>query len=190
MGHQYTPGNFKMDNLKLNDRAKSTLLQATKDAGLYANLCLITSYKIGTPVYYDDDDCDEIDEVLDEGVSLELWADRGYPELKKFNLEDEDILAPFSYENEEPIGKNSGYMGNYGPDSYLLVPSRGGSCLVKKSSIKTSCFILPMNSGSNGHSTIQIEARLKIMIVYSQILGSRYSVSKETEMRKTILDPD
>ena len=118
LGHQYTPGNFKMDNLKLNDRAKSrALLQATKDAGLYANLCLITSYKIGTPVYYDDDDCDEIDEVLDEGVSLELWADRGYPELKKFNLEDEDILAPFSYENEEPIEvKNSGYMGNYGPD--------------------------------------------------------------------------
>ncbi|MGB4960057.1 MAG: 2OG-Fe(II) oxygenase, partial [Saprospiraceae bacterium] len=118
LGHQYTPSNFKLDNLKLNDRAKSrALLQAAKDAGLYANLCLITSYKIGSPKYYDDYDCDEIDEVFDYGISLEKWADGGYPELRKFDLNDEDIIAPFSTESEEPIEvENSGYMGNYGPD--------------------------------------------------------------------------
>ncbi|MFZ1750189.1 MAG: 2OG-Fe(II) oxygenase, partial [Saprospiraceae bacterium] len=118
LGHQYTPSNFKLDNLKLNDRAKSrALLQAAKDAGLYANLCLITSYKIGSPKYYDDYDCDEIDEVFDNGISLEKWADGGYPELRKFDLNDEDIIAPFSTESEEPLEvENSGYMGNYGPD--------------------------------------------------------------------------
>ncbi|WP_084490115.1 hypothetical protein [Niabella ginsenosidivorans] len=51
-GHQYTPGNFSYDALKLNDRAKAeALLLAAQKAGYYARLCLVTSYLSGAPAY-------------------------------------------------------------------------------------------------------------------------------------------
>ncbi|MBK7636047.1 MAG: hypothetical protein IPJ13_18550 [Saprospiraceae bacterium] len=50
LNHQYTPENFIQEQLKLNDRAKAiALLQAAKEAGVYANLCLVTATKEGSP---------------------------------------------------------------------------------------------------------------------------------------------
>jgi len=48
LGHQYTPANFTMESLKLNDRPKAeALLLAAQKAGFYAKLGLVTSYQAG-----------------------------------------------------------------------------------------------------------------------------------------------
>lgn len=117
LNHQYTPENFKQEHLKLNDRAKATaLMQAAKEAGLYSNLCLVTATKEGIPLDYDND-CEEIGEIIDESICIEKWTGDNYPELGSFILDDDDIIAPFIIDDDEPFEvENSGYMGNYGPD--------------------------------------------------------------------------
>ncbi|HEY0059008.1 MAG TPA: 2OG-Fe(II) oxygenase, partial [Flavisolibacter sp.] len=48
LGHQYTPANFTMDSLKLNDRPRAeALLRAAELAGFYAKPGLVTSYQMG-----------------------------------------------------------------------------------------------------------------------------------------------
>ena len=118
LGHQYTPENFSLEQLKLNDRAKANiLLRAAKEAGSYANLCLITSYIMGSPLYHDDDDCDEMDEIFDESVEIQNWQEITNPILDKLGIQEDDLLATFTLNEGEPLIKeNSGYMGNYGPD--------------------------------------------------------------------------
>ncbi|MBK7637173.1 MAG: hypothetical protein IPJ13_25010 [Saprospiraceae bacterium] len=117
LNHQYTPENFIQEQLKLNDRAKAiALLQAAKEAGIYANLCLVTATKEGSPLEYDED-CEIIDEIIDESISIEKWIEDGYPGLGDFHLDDDHIIAPFNMDDDEPYEvENSGYMGNYGPD--------------------------------------------------------------------------
>ena len=52
LGHQYTPENFSLDSLKLDDRPKAEVLfRAAEQAGYYAKMCLVTSYVAGTPAY-------------------------------------------------------------------------------------------------------------------------------------------
>jgi len=127
LGHQYTPENFSLEGLKLNDRYKADiLLQAAKEINSYANMCLVTSYKIGTPAYssrcdYDDyldeDDETEIDELIDESLSIEYWAKNNIPPFNEIRFEENDLLTSFALDEDEPIVKeNSGYMDNYGPD--------------------------------------------------------------------------
>lgn len=125
LGHQYTPENFALDSLKLNDRYKADiLLEAAKEINCYANMCLVTSYKIGTPEYngyYGDDDCEddetEIDEVIDESLSIEYWLKNNIPSFSQIHFEESDLITSFALDEDEPIVKeNSGYMGNYGPD--------------------------------------------------------------------------
>ena len=127
LGHQYTPENFSIDRLKLNDRPKAeALLRAAQKAGHYAKLCLVTSYVAGAPEdeggYYDDDD-DEVDEdaemgeVYDQELSIEHWLENGVPPLNNLSFEEADLIASFALDEDEPIMKEStGYMGNYGPD--------------------------------------------------------------------------
>lgn len=127
LGHQYTPENFSLNGLKLNDRYKADiLLQAADEINCYANLCLVTSYKIGTPEYsnyydYDDDQNDdeetEIDEVIDESLSIEYWLKNNIPSFSNIHFEESDLITSFALDENEPVIKeNSGYMGNYGPD--------------------------------------------------------------------------
>ncbi len=117
LNHQYTPTNFKQENLKLNDRAKAfALLEAAKDAGFYANLCLVTATKEGSPLEYDED-CETIDEVYNESINIEKWVEGKYPILGNVYLDENQIIAPFNIDDDEPFEvENSGYMGNYGPD--------------------------------------------------------------------------
>jgi hypothetical protein len=123
LGHQYTPENYSMEALKLNDRGKAeTLIRAAKQAGYYAKMCLITSYKSGIPEFgggYYGDDIDEdaeMEEVNDESLSIEHWMDDGIPSLE-IQFEEDDLIASFQLDEDEPIVKEvEGYMGNYGPD--------------------------------------------------------------------------
>ncbi len=126
LGHQYTPENFSVDGLKLNDRPKAeALLRAAQKAGCYAKMCLVTSYLSGTPEesggYYDDDDSGdenaEMAEVYDEQLYIEHWLENGIPALSNVSFEENDLIASFVLDEDEPIIKKStGYMGNYGPD--------------------------------------------------------------------------
>ena len=125
LGHQYTPENFSLDALKLNDRYRADiLLQAAKEINCYAKMCLVTSYKMGTPEYdnYDDDDFSddeetEISEVIDEWISIEHWLENNIPSLDEIRCEESDLITSYALDEDEPIVKeNSGYMGNYGPD--------------------------------------------------------------------------
>ncbi|MEJ7766838.1 MAG: hypothetical protein WKF89_03440 [Chitinophagaceae bacterium] len=48
LGHQYTPSNFTMKSLKLNDRPRAeVLIQGAEKAGFHAKLGLVTSYVVG-----------------------------------------------------------------------------------------------------------------------------------------------
>ncbi len=130
LGHQYTPENFSIHGLKLNDRPKAeALLSAAKKAGCYAKLCLVTSYLEGAPENgggydgYDDeygeelDEDIEMDEVYDESLYIEHWLKNEIPQLNSVSFEESDLIASFAFDDDEPIIKEStGYMGNYGPD--------------------------------------------------------------------------
>lgn len=123
LDHQYTPANFSINHLKLNDRLKAeVLLRAAETTGTYARLCLVTSYEMGSPAYdgygYDGNDYDdEIDEVYDSSVSIEFWAGHELPGLNEVPYVEDDLLPQINSEFDEPIEKeNSGYMGNYGPE--------------------------------------------------------------------------
>ena len=122
LGHQYTPENFSIKSLKLNDRAKADVLfRAADKAGYYAQLCLVTSYLSGSPAsdvgYYDEDDDTEMGEVYDEQLSIEHWGKEGVPALSEIKFKEKDLIVSFTLNEGEPIVKEStGYMGNYGPD--------------------------------------------------------------------------
>jgi hypothetical protein len=122
LGHQYTPANFSADQLKLNDRLKAdALLKAAKNLGFYSKLCLVTSYISGGPDYsygydYEDDDA-PMGEVYEEELTIEHWVKNEIPSLNNIEFEEEDLIASFKLEEDEPLIKeSSGYMGNYGPD--------------------------------------------------------------------------
>ncbi|MEQ6122454.1 2OG-Fe(II) oxygenase [Reichenbachiella sp. MALMAid0571] len=124
LGHQYTPENFSTEGLKLDDRTRAeALLRAARQAGYYAKMCLVTSYKAGTPAYdgygYEDgsDEDTVIEDVYDESLYIEHWLNEGVPPLRNITFEENDLLASFHLDDDEPIVKEStGYMGNYGPD--------------------------------------------------------------------------
>ncbi len=121
LDHQYTPENFSGEALKLNDRYKAeVMMRAAKSCGCYAKMCLVTSYVIGIPAYDGYDDTDEfavMEEVLDKRIEIEHWATNQYPDLDHLYVAEEDLIAGFNLDGEEPLEReNSGYMGNYGPD--------------------------------------------------------------------------
>jgi len=126
LGHQYTPENFSCETLKLNDRYKAdALMNAAEKLGHYAKLCLVTSYKSGAPEYdgyyeygeYGGDDDAVMVEVYDESLSIEHWGNSTTPALDTVAFEEDDLIASFTINEDEPIVKEStGYMGNYGPD--------------------------------------------------------------------------
>ncbi len=124
LGHQYTPENFSVEHLKLNDRTRAeALVRAADAAGYYAKMCLVTSYLSGSPSsggYGWDEEPDEdteMEEVYDESLYIEHWLDGGPPPLRNIQFEEDELLTTFKLQDGEPIVKEStGYMGNYGPD--------------------------------------------------------------------------
>jgi len=136
LGHQYTPSNYSMAMLKLNDRPKAeALILAAEKAGYYAKLGLVSSYQVGQLLGdydygssrsygrrgYDNDDDDDLagdgkmGEVYDEHVSVEHWMQEGVPPLGNIQLEKENIISSCGLNEGEPIEKDAeGYTGNAG----------------------------------------------------------------------------
>jgi hypothetical protein len=172
LGHQYTPENFSMDALKLNDRSKGeALLRAADMAGYYAKMCLVTSYRAGMPVgggYGEDVDEDtEMEEVYDESLSIEHWMDEGVPSLD-IQFEEDDLIASFQLDEDEPIVKEvEGYMGNYGPDlmhwyhygAVLLWQKKSHEALLLQQDATTKlAWIAYYNERQNNLSDLEIAA--------------------------------
>jgi len=139
LGHQYTPSNFTMEALKLNDRPKAeALILAAEKAGFYAKLGLVTSFQTGElemdyskssrsyrrDRYYDgygDFDDDELlengtmGEVFDEYIQIEHWMNEGVPSLGNIRIDEEALISAIQLNEGEPIEKEAeGYTGNAG----------------------------------------------------------------------------
>ena len=180
LGHQYTPENFSMDALKLNDRSKAeALLRAAELAGYYAKMCLVTSYIAGMPEagggYYGDDvDEDAVmEEVYDESLSIEHWMDDGVPSLN-IEFEEDDLIASFQLDEDEPIVKEvEGYMGNYGPDlmhwyhygAVMLWPKISQEALLLQQDTTTKLeWIAYYNKQKNNLSDVGISAVESVLL--------------------------
>ncbi|HNI43874.1 MAG TPA: 2OG-Fe(II) oxygenase [Chitinophagales bacterium] len=127
--HQYTPENFSMDHLKLDDLPRvRVLLAAAEKAGFFARLGLVTHYQSGTLEYegyysyYDHEDDEGIDtdsvsmgEIFDESISVEHWASEEKGTLGDYYLEETDIIKTFELGEDDPLEKEAeGYTGNAG----------------------------------------------------------------------------
>ena len=178
LGHQYTPENFSMDALKLNDRSKAeTLLRAADLAGYYAKMCLVTSYIAGMPEgggY--DDDVDEdaaMEEVYDESLTIEHWMNDGVPPLN-VGFEEDDLIASFQLDEDEPIVKEvEGYMGNYGPDlmhwyhygAVMLWPKISHETLLLQQDTTTKLeWIAYYNKQKSNLSDVEISAAESVLL--------------------------
>ncbi len=178
LGHQYTPENFSMQSLKLNDRSKAeALLRAADSSDYYAKMALVTSYVAGMPKgggYYDDmDENAEMEEVYDESLSIENWMDDGLPSLD-IRFEEDDLIASFHLDDYEPIVKEmEGYMGNYGPDlmhwyhygAVVLWPKKSHPALLSQQNTTTKLeWIAYYNTGYNNLTDIEIVAAESVLL--------------------------
>lgn len=140
LDHQYTPSNFTMNALKLNDRHKAeALIRAAELSGFYTKLGLVTSYQVGELTEddtkqsslgrsyrrrnryyeeYDDENLAEngkMGEVYDENVSIEHWMKGGIPSLRNIQFDEMDLISAITLNEGEPIQKAAeGYTGNAG----------------------------------------------------------------------------
>jgi hypothetical protein len=135
LGHQYTPSNFTMEALKLNDRPKAeALMAAAEKVGFYAKLGLVTSYQSGSleytakrssrgrRSYYDEYESDEeltengeMGEIYEEYLTIEHWMEEGIPPLQGLEFEESDLIKDFDLNEGEPDEKEAeGYTGNAG----------------------------------------------------------------------------
>ena len=124
LGHEYTPTNFSLENLKLHDRPRAeALIAAAHKAGFYAKLGLITHYKMGELEgdggYYGYDDDDEgegeMGEVYEEYTRIENWGEDGMPSLGNLEIKEKDILTEIELGEGNPTEQEQeGYTGNAG----------------------------------------------------------------------------
>ncbi|EHQ24500.1 2OG-Fe(II) oxygenase [Mucilaginibacter paludis] len=143
LGHQYTPSNFTIAALKLNDRPKAeSLLLAAEKAGYYAKMGLITSFLAGQLEVdyarsnrhgkqrqynpYDDEYDDDLSaedgvmgEVYDDRIDIEHWMPGGVPPLQNIAFDEELLITDIELNEGEPIQKEAeGYTGNAGMEMY------------------------------------------------------------------------
>lgn len=135
LGHQYTPANFSLATLKLNDLPRAeTLIAAAEQAGYYTKLGLVTSYVMGQLEeeygyygrsrrrgrYYDDYEEEEssegtMGEIYEESITIKHWATDGLPHLGKLPIEQKNILADIDLNEDDPIEQQQeGFTGNAG----------------------------------------------------------------------------
>ncbi len=127
LGHEYTPTNFSLANLKGHDKPRAeALLGAAEKAGYYAQLALVTHYQNGQLEadydYYNNynryNHGPEIDgtmgEVYDEYTYIEHW-NGDYPGLEDLYLENKEIITDLNLGEGEPTEKEEeGFTGNAG----------------------------------------------------------------------------
>lgn len=130
LGHQYTPTNFSLKTLKLNDRSKAeALIKAAEKAGYYAKLGLVTSYVAGELLLEDYDYYDrryynrdnemsndgEMGEIYESYIEVRKTKNDDMPSLNNLMLKEEDIIKNFDLNEGDPTEKESeGYTGNAG----------------------------------------------------------------------------
>jgi hypothetical protein len=133
LGHQYTPANFSISELKGHDRPRAqALLSAAEQAGYFAKAGLLTHYRIGElqdDYYflfrgrgrrgrrYDDFEEEEsaMGQIYEETTLAEHWADDDMPGLGKLEIRKEDILSPLEIGEGEPTEQEEeGFTGNAG----------------------------------------------------------------------------
>lgn len=132
LGHQYTPANFSINELKGHDRPRAeALLLAAQKANYFATLGLITFYQMGElegdfyheygsyrrGKYWDAEPSGEgtIGDVYEEYLNVEHWSDSEIPGLGKYAIQKQDIIADLKIGEGDPIEKEEeGFTGNAG----------------------------------------------------------------------------
>lgn len=136
LGHEYTPTNFSIDELKHHDYPRAVaLMEAAEKAGFYARLGLLTHYMMGdlqvdyNPYgrsrgrrYYDDDDDDPTEngrmgkEIYETYTRIEHWGkEADSPPLSTLKIKKENIISEIEIGEGEPTEKEAeGYTGNAG----------------------------------------------------------------------------
>jgi hypothetical protein len=134
LDHQYTPTNYSLQSLKLNDAPRAqALLAAAEKAGFYAKLGLLTYYQMGDLEYqansrrkrrwsYDYDDDKDLsngtmgDEIYETSTRIDYWSeDESLPPLRNFDIETAHLVTNIEMGEGEPTEKEAeGYTGNAG----------------------------------------------------------------------------
>jgi predicted 2-oxoglutarate/Fe(II)-dependent dioxygenase YbiX len=129
--HQYTPANFSLNSLKHHDRPRAQiLLEAARKVGYFAELGLVTHYKMGAlegaeyeynyysryrHKYSQEPGHGTLAEVFEEYTIIEHWSSGGIPTLGEINIEKEDLITDFEVGEGNPIQEEEeGYTGNAG----------------------------------------------------------------------------
>ena len=126
LGHEYTPSNFSLANLKGHDKPRAeALLHAAEKAGYYAQLALVTHYQNGEletdydnyryRSYNDEPETDgTMGEVYEEYTHIEHW-NGNHPGLGDLQVAKKDIIANLNLGEGEPTEKEEeGFTGNAG----------------------------------------------------------------------------
>ena len=130
LGHQYTPANFSIDELKGSDRPRTqALLLAAEKSSYFATLGLLTYYQEGELegdfyseyTSYRKHDYENfagngtMGEVYEEGLWIRHWGDGKTPGLGKCYLKLEDVITDLEIGSGKPIEQEEeGYTGNAG----------------------------------------------------------------------------
>ena len=134
LGHQYTPANFSLDQLKLHDRPRAeALLEAAEKSDYFASLGLPTLYRMGELLgadhYYDygrrrrygydykeeESSGGTMGEIYEEYITMEHWGEGGAPGLGEFSIREKDIITEMEMGKGDPIEQEEeGYTGNAG----------------------------------------------------------------------------
>ena len=125
LGHEYTPANFSLENLKGHDKPRAeAILNAAKEAGYHAQLALVTHYQNGALEgdydYYDnyysnkEPENGSMGEVFDEYTYIKHWDNKS-PGLGDLYLEQKDVIADLNLGEGNPTEQDEeGYTGNAG----------------------------------------------------------------------------
>ncbi len=126
LGHEYTPANFSLSNLKGHDKPRAeALLNAVNQSGYHASLALVTHYQYGqleSDYYYynygrskeEPEIQGTMGEIIEENSYIEHW-DKNTPGLGELHLEQNHIIANLNLGEGNPTEKEEeGYTGNAG----------------------------------------------------------------------------
>ena len=130
LGHQYTPANFSLDNLKHHDSPRAqAIIAAAEKAGYFAKLGLVTHYQMGELEgvdfyssyhnryrgYSGEADRGTMGEVYEETTTIEHWSDDEMPPLGNIDIIEEDLLTELEIGEGDAIEEEEeGYTGNAG----------------------------------------------------------------------------
>lgn len=123
LDHEYTPANFSLTSLKRHDTPRAmAVIEAAETAGYFAELALVTKYKMGSAEYEDYDYYGRsspenlvMEEVYEEETYIEKWCNDTIPGLGAFHLSEAHIISNHALDTGKPSEEEEeGYTGNAG----------------------------------------------------------------------------